>query len=573
MRVSKFPLFTLKESPADAEVISHQLMLRAGMVRRLAAGLYTWLPLGLRTLCKVENIIREEMNKSDAIEILMPSIQPAELWQESGRWEQYGPELLRIQDRHGREFCYGPTHEEVITNLVRHEIRSYKQLPINYYQIQTKFRDEIRPRFGVLRAREFSMKDAYSFHTSKKCLETTYQVMRKTYCNIFKRLGLEFRAVEADTGSIGGSASHEFHVLAESGEDAIAFSTASDYAANVEFAPTFPTKSANENPIQSLEKIATPNQHSIEEVSKFLEVPSKQIIKTLIVKTDTDSLIALVLRGDHELNAAKAQKLNGVADPIVFASAKEIEDSLGCKPGSLGPLQLNRPVIVDHAAFALTNFICGANEDGYHYQGVNWERDFANFNELQSIDIRNITEGDASPDGKGTILIKRGIEVGHIFQLGNKYSKALKASVLGKDGKQQIITMGCYGIGVTRVVAAAIEQHFDEQGIIWPQSIAPFEISLIPINLKKSEQVAETCEQLYDELQKLGVEVLFDDRGLRAGLLFADHELIGIPHRIVVSDRGLEQGQIEYKGRRDQEAQHIPIDNIANFLQDKIIAH
>ncbi len=572
MRVSQFPLFTLKESPADAEVISHQLMLRAGMIRRLAAGLYTWLPLGLRILRKVENIIREEMNKSSAIEVLMPSIQPAELWQESGRWDQYGPELLRIQDRHNREFCYGPTHEEVITDLVRREIRSYKQLPINYYQIQTKFRDEIRPRFGVMRAREFIMKDAYSFHTSKECLEKTYKVMYETYSNIFNRLGLEFRAVEADTGSIGGSTSHEFHVLAESGEDAIAFSTQSDYASNIELTPTFPINLSSENPTQSLKKIATPNQHTIEDVCTYLDVSSKQVLKTLIVKSDTDSLIALVIRGDHELNVVKAQKLDGIADPLVFANDKEIEELLGCKVGSLGPLHLNCPALIDHAAYALTNFVCGANEDGYHYQGVNWERDFPNFNELESKDLRKIVEGDASPDGKGTILIKRGIEVGHIFQLGDKYSKALKANVLRADGKEQIITMGCYGIGVTRIVAAAIEQNFDEQGIIWPQSIAPFDFSLIPINLKKSGQVSATCEQLYQELQNFGFEVLYDDRDLRAGLLFADHELIGVPHRIVVSDRGLEKGEIEYKGRRDQQAQHIAIDNITSFLQDKIIA-
>ncbi len=572
MRVSQFPLFTLKESPADAEIISHKLMLRAGMIRRLAAGLYSWLPLGLLVLRKVENIIREEMNKSGAIEVLMPSIQPAELWQESGRWDQYGPELLRIQDRHNREFCYGPTHEEVITDLVRREIRSYKQLPINYYQIQTKFRDEIRPRFGVMRAREFIMKDAYSFHTSKECLEKTYKVMYETYSNIFNRLGLEFRAVEADTGSIGGSTSHEFHVLAESGEDAIAFSTQSDYAANIELTPTFPINLSSESPTQSLKKIATPNQHTIEDVCTFLNVSSKQVLKTLIVKSDTDSLIALVIRGDHELNVVKAQKLEGVADPLVFANDKEIEELLGCKVGSLGPLHLNCPVLIDHAAYALTNFVCGANEGGYHYQGVNWERDFLNFNELDSKDLRKIVEGDASPDGKGTILIKRGIEVGHIFQLGDKYSKALKANVLRADGKEQIITMGCYGIGVTRVVAAAVEQNFDEQGIIWPQSIAPFDFSLIPINLKKSGQVSATCERLYQELQNFGFEVLYDDRDLRAGLLFADHELIGIPHRIVVSDRGLEKGEIEYKGRRDQQAQHIAIDNITSFLQDKSTA-
>ena len=570
MRVSQFPLCTLKESPADAEVISHQLMLRAGMIRRLAAGLYTWLPLGLRVLRKVENIIREEMNKSGAIEILMPSVQPAELWQESGRWDQYGPELLRIQDRHNREFCYGPTHEEVITDLVRREIRSYKQLPVNYYQIQTKFRDEIRPRYGVMRAREFSMKDAYSFHTNNKCLENTYQIMYETYRNIYTRLGLEFRAVEADTGSIGGNASHEFHVLAESGEDAIAFSTESDYAANVELAPTTVIEPDSEIAIQSLEKVSTPNQHSIEEVCKFLNVSPKQVVKTLIVKSDSDSLIALVLRGDHELSAVKAQKLEGVTNPLIFASDREIENLLDCKVGSLGPLNLKCPVLIDHAAFTIENFVCGANEDGYHYRGANWKRDIADFDKLTSKDIRKIVDGDMSPDGRGTIQIKRGIEVGHIFQLGDKYSKALKASVLGADGKEQTVTMGCYGIGVTRVVAAAIEQNFDDQGIFWPQSIAPFDISIIPINLNKSEQVANICSQLYLELRQIGCDVLFDDRDLRAGLLFADHELIGIPHRIVVSERNLQQSNIEYKGRRDQQAQLIPIGDIAKFLQKKL---
>ncbi len=569
MRVSQFPLFTLKESPSDAELMSHQLMLRAGMIRRLASGLYTWLPLGLRVLRKVENIIREEMNKSGAVEVLMPSIQPAELWKESGRWNQYGPELLRIQDRHARDFCYGPTHEEVITDLVRREIRSYKQLPINYYQIQTKFRDEIRPRFGIMRAREFSMKDAYSFHLSKESLESTYEVMYTTYTRIFNRLDLKFKAVAADTGSIGGNVSHEFHVLAESGEDAIAFSTESDYAANVELAPVSPVKNAETTSMQPLEKIVTPNQHSIEEVCTFLSVSPDQVAKTLIVKSEADSLIALVLRGDHELNAVKAQKLKSVASPLVFASEQEIQALLGCKVGSLGPLYLNCPLIIDHAAYALGNFICGANEEGFHYKGVNWNRDLANFNQYESQDLRKIVDGDISPDGKGSVMIKRGIEVGHIFQLGSKYSTALKASVLDKDGREKTVTMGCYGIGVTRVVAAAIEQNFDKQGIIWPQSIAPFSISIIPINSKKSRQVASTCEQLYRELEDLGWEILLDDRDLRAGLLFADHELIGIPHRIVISERGLQQNQIEYRHRRDQQIRQVPMENILSFLRDQ----
>ena len=572
MRVSQFPLFTLKESPADAELMSHQLMLRAGMIRRLASGLYTWLPLGVRILRKVENVIREEMNKSGAVEVLMPSIQPAELWQESGRWVQYGPELLRLQDRHSRDFCYGPTHEEVITDLVRRELRSYRQLPVNYYQIQTKFRDEIRPRFGVMRAREFIMKDAYSFHLSKECLESTYNVMYAAYVSIFTRLGLEFKTVEADTGSIGGSVSHEFHVLAESGEDAIAFSTESDYAANVELAPVAPVKNTDTATAQPLENIATPNCNSIVEVCEFLRVAPDQVAKTLIVKGDSDPLVALVLRGDHELNGAKAQKLEGVADPLMFASEQEIEAQLGCKIGSLGPLQINCRVIMDHAAHALRNFICGANEEGFHYRGVNWNRDLPDFGQHESQDLRKIATGDASPDGKGSVIVKRGIEVGHIFQLGDKYSTALKASVLDQNGREQIVTMGCYGIGVTRVVAAAIEQNFDEQGILWPQSIAPFSISIIPINAKKSRQVTEASEQLYRELETLGLEVLLDDRDLRAGLLFADHELIGIPHRVVVSERGLKQNVIEYKNRREQQAHQVPMEDILGFLQDRVRA-
>ncbi len=572
MRVSKFPLSTLKESPADAEVISHQLMLRAGMIRRLAAGLYTWMPTGLRVLRKVETIIREEMNNAGAIEVLMPSIQPAELWEESGRWGQYGPELLRVQDRHERNFCYGPTHEEVITDLVRREIRSYKQLPINYYQIQTKFRDEIRPRFGVMRAREFSMKDAYSFHLDKECLQRTYKTMYDTYCNIFTRLGVEYRAVEADTGSIGGNASHEFHVLADSGEDAIAFSDESDYAANVELAPISATINAPTNVTTStLEKIATPNQHSIDEVCAYLNVSASQVAKTLIVKgaEEDNSLVALVLRGDHELNPVKAQNLTAVAEPLEFATNEEIEKTLGCKVGSIGPLDLNCPIIIDHSAFSLSNFICGANENGYHFKDVNWQTDLNNFKNLKSYDLRKIEAGDLSPDGKGKVSIKRGIEVGHIFQLGDKYSQALNASVLGADGKEKVVTMGCYGIGVTRVIAAAIEQNFDEHGIVWPKTIAPFDISLIPINLKKSEQVANYCEDLYSRLSENGLEVLFDDRGLRPGLVFKDHELIGIPHRIVVSERGIESGEVEYKGRKDDEALQISMDDIVAFIQDK----
>lgn len=572
MRVSQFFISTLKESPADAEVISHQLMLRAGMIRRLAAGLYTWMPIGLRTLRKVENIIREEMNNAGAIEVLMPSVQPSELWQESERWDQYGPELLRLNDRHDREFCYGPTHEEVITDFVRKEVRSYKQLPVNFYQIQTKFRDEIRPRFGVMRAREFSMKDAYSFHLNSESLEQTYKVMFDTYHNIFNRLGLEFRAVEADTGSIGGNASHEFHVLADSGEDAIAFSDQSNYAANVELAPTNRTNKPYESCQDELTKIPTPNQHSIEDVCNFLSVSPNQIIKTLIVKGINNTLIALVLRGDHELNAVKAQKLECVSEPFELANEKEIFNALECKPGSIGPLDLKIPVLIDHAAAEVSNFICGANEDGFHYQNADWKRDCKKFDDKASVDIRKIIEGDTSPDNQGTVSIKRGIEVGHIFQLGNKYSQALKASVLDADGKDKIVTMGCYGIGVTRVVAAAIEQNFDEHGIIWPEAIAPFQISLIPINLKKSPSVHSMCERFYTELSDLGFEVLFDDRDLRAGLMFADHELMGIPHRVVVGDRGLKEGQLEYKGRAHQDSQQISVDSLIDFLKDKISA-
>ncbi len=570
MRVTKFPLYTLKESPADAELVSHQLMLRAGMIRRLASGLYTWLPTGLRVLRKVENIVREEMDRSGAVEVLMPSIQPSELWEESGRWDQFGPELLRIQDRHGRDYCYGPTHEEVITDIARRELRSYRQLPVNFYQIQTKFRDEIRPRFGVMRAREFSMKDAYSFHMTHECLQSTYEVMYKTYSRIFSRLGLRFKAVEADTGSIGGNVSHEFHVLAESGEDAIAFSTESDYAANVELAPTAPLQTGHSTSLQPLEKVATPEQHSIEDVCAFLDVPPDQVAKTLIVRSSSGSLIALILRGDHDLNAAKAQKLDDVADPLTFASEQEIQAMLGCKTGSLGPFGLDCPLIMDHAAYALENFICGANEDGFHFRGANWARDLARFNQHESRDLRKIVSGDASPDGKGLIQVKRGIEVGHIFQLGDKYSTALGASVLNKDGEEQIVKMGCYGIGVSRVVAAAIEQNFDKQGIIWPQSIAPFDISIIPISAKKSRRVIETSEWLYRELENSGLEVLYDDRELRAGLLFADHELIGIPHRIVVSERGLSQNSIEYKHRHDPQALQIPAESILQFIRDRM---
>jgi len=567
MRVSRFLLATVKETPADAEVISHQLMLRAGMIRKLAAGLYTWLPLGLRVLRKVEKIVREEMDNAGAQEVLMPAIQPAELWEESGRWEQYGPELLRLNDRHQREFCFGPTHEEVITDLIRREIQSYKQLPANFYQIQTKFRDEIRPRFGVMRAREFLMKDAYSFHTSHDSLNETYEIMHSTYCRIFERLGLEFRPVQADSGSIGGNLSHEFHVLADSGEDAIAFSDQGDYAANVELAEALPPKNKRPAPSQDMQTIDTPKQHTIDEVSAFLKTTPAQCIKTLIVNGVDDSLVALVLRGDHELNAIKAAKLTQVASPLVMADEENIKKVIGCNIGSLGPVGLTIPVIVDHAAAHLADFICGANENGKHLTGVNWERDFP---APQCADIRNVVEGDLSPDGKGTLSIKRGIEVGHIFQLGKKYSEAMNAGVLDENGKNIIMTMGCYGIGVSRVVASAIEQNNDDKGIIWPDAIAPFTVAMIPMNMHKSERTREACEKLYDQFSEAGIEVLFDDRKERAGVMFADMELIGIPHRIVIGDRGLDKGVVEYKGRRDADNQDIPLDGIVAFLQSKL---
>ncbi|MDH5191414.1 MAG: proline--tRNA ligase [Gammaproteobacteria bacterium] len=567
MRVSRFLLATVKETPADAEVISHQLMLRAGMIRKLAAGLYTWLPLGLRVLRKVEKIVREEMDNAGAQEVLMPAVQPAELWEESGRWEQYGPELLRLNDRHQREFCFGPTHEEVITDLIRREIQSYKQLPANFYQIQTKFRDEIRPRFGVMRAREFLMKDAYSFHTSHDSLNETYEIMHSTYCRIFERLGLEFRPVQADSGSIGGNLSHEFHVLADSGEDAIAFSDQGDYAANVELAEALPPKNKRPAPSQDMQTIDTPKQHTIDEVSAFLKTTPAQCIKTLIVNGVDDSLVALVLRGDHELNAIKAAKLTQVASPLVMADEENIKKVIGCNIGSLGPVGLTIPVIVDHAAAHLADFICGANENGKHLTGVNWERDFP---APQCADIRNVVEGDLSPDGKGTLSIKRGIEVGHIFQLGKKYSEAMNAGVLDENGKNIIMTMGCYGIGVSRVVASAIEQNNDDKGIIWPDAIAPFTVAMIPMNMHKSERTREACEKLYDQFSEAGIEVLFDDRKERAGVMFADMELIGIPHRIVIGDRGLDKGVVEYKGRRDADNQDIPLDGIVAFLQSKL---
>ncbi|WP_372863317.1 proline--tRNA ligase [Spongiibacter sp.] len=572
MRASQTLIATVKETPADAEVISHQLMLRAGMIRKLATGLYTWLPLGLRVLRKVERIIREEMEAAGAQEVLMPVVQPAELWQESGRWEQYGAELLRINDRHQREFCLGPTHEEVITDLIRGEIRSYKQLPANFYQIQTKFRDEIRPRFGVMRSREFIMKDAYSFHNDQQSLQATYDAMHAAYTNIFTRLGLDFRPVIADTGSIGGSASHEFHVLAESGEDDIAFSDSSDYAANVEMAEALAPAGERPAASQQLEKVSTPEVASIDEVCRFFDCAAEQTVKTLLVCGEADDdgkqpLVALVLRGDHKLNDIKAEKIAGIASPLTLAEDKDIKAALNCAPGSIGPVGLTLRTIVDRSAAHCSDFICGANEDGFHLRGVNWERDLP-LGEVA--DLRDVVSGDPSPDGQGSLQIKRGIEVGHIFQLGSKYSEALKATVLNEQGKEQVMTMGCYGIGVTRVVASAIEQNNDDKGIIWPDSIAPFQIAIVPLNMQKSERVRDTAEQLYAELKAAGYDVLLDDRNERPGVKFADMELMGIPHRIVVGDRGLDKGLLEYKHRRASDNEDVAVDQLMSVIAQRV---
>ena len=569
MRTSQFPLNTVKETPADAEIASHQLMIRAGLIRKLAAGLYSWLPLGLRVLRKVEKITREEMEKAGALEVLMPALQPAELWQETGRWEQYGPELARLKDRHDRDFCLGPTHEEIITDLARNEIKSYKQLPITYYQVQTKFRDEIRPRFGVMRSREFIMKDAYSFHLDQDSLQETYDVMYAAYTNIFNHLGLKFRAVVADSGSIGGAVSHEFHVLADSGEDAIAFSTASDYAANVEKAEALMPMGSRLPALLKMQVIDTPNQHSIEEVSNFLNISSAQCLKTLIVKGEEGDLVALLLRGDHELNKIKAEKVDGVASPLEFAAEAEILRACQCRPGSIGPLGLTIPIIADRSVVLMSDFVCGANEDGKHFQGVNWERDLP-IPEYVA-DIRTVVEGDPSPDGNGQITLARGIEVGHIFQLGTKYSESMRAGIINEGGKNQIMLMGCYGIGISRVVAAAIEQNHDERGINWPVNLAPFQVALCPMNMHKSERLKVASEQLYQDLQDAGFEVLFDDRKVRAGFMFSDMELIGIPHCIIVGDRGLDAGTVEYKSRTAKDNEEILFEDIIAFLKAKLV--
>ncbi len=564
---SHFLIPTLKEIPADAEIISHKLMLRSGMIRKQASGVYSWLPLGLRIVRKVEAIVREEMNAAHAQELLMPAIQPSELWLESERWDKYGPELLRLKDRHQREFCFGPTHEEVITDIVRNEIRSYKQLPLTFYQIQTKFRDEIRPRFGVMRSREFIMKDAYSFHLTDASLQETYERMHLAYTNIFNRLGLKFRPVEADSGSIGGSQSHEFHVLADSGEDAICFSDQSQYAANIEQASALPSNKNRQAGQMDLTKVETPKQHSIEQITKFLKIKPQQCVKTLIVKDSEQKLFALVLRGDHALNLIKAQKLDNIAEPLVLASAEEIQKAIACPPGFIGPVDLKLTLIVDHAAAQLSDFVCGANEIDKHFTGCNWERDVS----IPIVaDIRNAVAGDPSPDGKGTLSIARGIEVGHIFQLGTEYSSKMKATVLNEAGKSVNMTMGCYGIGITRIVAAAIEQNHDDNGIVWPDTIAPFQVALLPLNMHKSHRVRKAAESLYQDLLNAGIDVLFENTQQRPGVMFATMELIGIPHRIVIAERGLDNNIIEYKGRRDQNTTDIPLDKIISFLREKL---
>ena len=565
MRSSQVLVATLKETPADAEIISHQLMLRAGLIRRLAAGLYTWLPMGLKVLRKAEAIVREEMANAGAQELLMPSVQPAELWQESQRWEKYGPELLRITDRHDREFCYGPTHEEVITDLVRQEVRSYKQLPITFYQIQTKFRDEIRPRFGLMRAREFLMKDAYSFHLDTDSLQQTYDDMFAAYSRIFERMGLDFRPVQADTGSIGGDASHEFHVLASSGEDAIAFSDQSQYASNVELAEAVVPAGDRPDPAQAMTTIDTPKQHTIEQVCDFMKVTAEQCVKTLLVEgCEEGSVVALVLRGDHELNDIKAEKHPLIATPLTFATPEQVTEACGANIGSIGPVGLTIPVIVDRAAAHIADFVCGANQNEQHLSGVNWGRDLP---EPETADLRNVVAGDASPDGQGVLDIVRGIEVGHIFQLGDNYSEKLNSNVLAESGKSQILTMGCYGIGVSRVVAAAIEQNHDDRGIIWPMALAPFQVVLVPINAHKSARLREAAEAMYQTLVDAGFDILFDDRGQRPGVAFADMDLIGIPHRLILGERGLDEGSVEYKRRADGHSAEFAIDDVVTELQ------
>jgi len=566
MKTSKFHIMTTRETPADAEIVSHQLMLRSGMVRKLTAGIYSWSPLGWRVLKKVENIVREEMDRAGYLEMLMPAVQPAELWKETGRWEDFGAQLLKIHDRAGRDYVFGPTHEEVITDLARNELRSYKQLPVTFYQIQTKFRDEIRPRFGVMRSREFLMKDAYSFHIDAASLDQTYWEMYEVYSRIFNRAGLKFRAVRADSGAIGGSQSHEFHVLADSGEDQIAFSTGSDFAANVELAEAVAPGVEAPGPAEELRLVDTPQAHTINELVEQFKVPIEKTVKTLIVEASEESgsgFVALLVRGDHTLNEFKAVHLPQVANPLRFATDEEIQAALGAGPGSLGPVKLSLPCIIDHSVAVISDFTAGANQDDKHYFGINWGRDL----ELpEQADLRNVVEGDPSPDGKGTIQLARGIEVGHIFQLGTKYSESMHAVVLGEDGKSHLMPMGCYGIGVSRIVAAAIEQNHDQNGICWPEPLAPFQVAILPMNAKKSHRVREVAEQLYDELRAAGVEVILDDRNVRPGVMFNDMELIGIPHRVVIGERGLDAGVLEYRKRTDTENGEIPLDDAVNAI-------
>jgi len=571
MRISQFFLSTSKEAPAEAELVSHKLMLRAGLIKRLGSGLYTWMPLGLRILRKVEAIVREEMNRAGAVELLMPAVQPSELWQESGRWAVFGPQMLKIKDRHERDFCFGPTHEEVITDLARKELRSYKQLPLNLYQIQTKFRDEIRPRFGVMRAREFVMKDAYSFHIDAESLDCTYQVMYQTYSRIFTRLGLQFRAVAADTGAIGGSGSHEFHVLADSGEDAIAYCPDSDYAANVEMAEGVPPAVTRATASEIMHDVETPRQTTCEEVSALLGIPLQRTVKLIAVVTQY-GLSALLLRGDQHLNEVKVGKLPGLAD-FRFATEEEIRAAFNCPPGFLGPVGIDRKhihVIADRQVAVMSDFVCGANRPKYHTAGVNWGRDLPEPDLVA--DIRNVVEGDPSPDGHGTLGICRGIEVGHIFKLGTKYSQAMNAQVLDDQGQSRTLTMGCYGIGVSRIVGAAIEQGNDQRGIVFPQSIAPFEVVVVPLGYHRNETVRASADALYAELNALGIDVALDDRDERPGVMFADMELIGVPHRIVISERGLKDGQAEYQGRTDAEATKVERETVAHFVEERLRA-
>jgi prolyl-tRNA synthetase len=569
MRLSQLPLTTFKETPAEAEIVSHQLMLRANLIRRLASGLFSWMPLGLRVLRKVEDVIREEMNAAGAFELLMPAIQPAELWRESDRWDRYGSLLLRMRDRHDREFCFGPTHEEVITDIARRELKSYRQLPVNFYQIQTKFRDEIRPRFGVMRAREFIMKDAYSFHMDQASLDDGYQRMADAYTRIFTRLGLKFRPVDAHSGEIGGTKSQEFHVLADSGEDAIAWCESDHFAANVELAPALPPETPRAAATRALERVATPGIKTIDDICEFLSIAPERCLKTLIVDGTDGGLVALGIRGDHELNAVKAARLDAVASPLTLAEPERVLAAAGCPTGFVGPVGLDMPLIVDHSAATLSDFACGANEADAHLVGVNWDRDLP---EPATADLRDVVDGDRSPGG-GTLAIVRGVEVGHIFQLGDKYSRALDATVLDGEGQETAMLMGCYGIGVTRIVGAAIEQNHDDDGIIWPEPMSPFAATLLILNPKKSPEVTEKADDIYHQLRDAGIDILLDDRDARPGVKFADADLIGIPHRLVLGERGLRDGIVEYRHRRSRDEDRIPLDRIVQDLRDRITDH